>query len=141
MKNYKGLILLNSYSERLEYLKTYDNNPGNRNKERDLLNAFYRSRTWRDIRKLVIQRDLFCDLGIPGLEIQNKENDKLGTIVVHHIVPITLADLENESDLLMSMDNLITCSIETHNQIHYSTNKFENMIIERKPGDTCPWKL
>lgn len=131
MKTYSELITLESFVERLEYLRLYKENPSN--KERDLLNKFYKSRSWNEIRKNVIRRDLGCDLGVPNLFI----ND--GHILVHHIVPITFDDLVNESPLLLDPNNLITVSYDTHNKIHYRTEVDDKTVIERKPGDTKLW--
>lgn len=131
MKTYNELITLESFVERLEYLRLYKENPSN--KERDLLNKFYKSRLWNEIRKIVIRRDLGCDLGVPNLFI----ND--GHILVHHIVPITFDNLVNESPLLLDPNNLITVSYDTHNKIHFRTEVDDKTVIERKPGDTKLW--
>lgn len=130
MKSYHELVALDSYEERLKYLRVYSDNPGNQ--DRALMNRFYKSNAWKVARDKAIRRDLGCDLGIPNLFIDND------TIVVHHINPVTIDDLENGSDLLLDMDNLITVSSTTHNIIHYA--KYEDdEIVERKPGDTILW--
>lgn len=138
-KSYSELILLDSYTERLEYLKTKGENPGN--KFRELMNKFYKSEAWANIRHKVILRDLCCDLGVPNLYINEyDENGNLvdePTFLVHHINPINEDDVINMTDALTNMENLITCSIETHNKIHYSKEKYE--YVERKPGDTKLW--
>ena len=56
--------------------------------------------------------------------------------------PITIQDIEQESDFLLDPEFLISTVHETHNAIHYGD---ENLLIlapiERKPNDTCPWRL
>lgn len=96
-----------------------------------MMGRFYKSNAWRKVRDAVIKRDLGCDLGVNRLYID-------GEIIVHHINPITEEDLEKGSDLLLSMDNLITVSYDTHNKIHYSTEE-DYIWKERKPGDTTLW--
>lgn len=130
MKTYSELITLDSFVERLKYLRLYSNNPANANRE--LMNHFYKSKLWQQVREYVIRRDLGCDLGIENMFI----ND--GHILVHHIEPITMQDLIDESNKLWDADNLITVSYDTHNKIHYK-NKIEDPVIERRPGDTKLW--
>lgn len=64
-----------------------------------------------------------------------------GKVIIHHINPITAEDIENASDLLFDMDNLICVSESTHNAIHFGD---ETLLpaepIIRRPGDTCPWR-
>ena len=95
---------------------------------------FYRSREWRSIRDYVIARDNGCDLGIEGYEIHGK-------VLVHHMNPITLDDIERNSDFLMNPEYLISTAHITHNAIHYGD---ENLLIkapiERTKNDTCPWR-
>lgn len=129
-KTYSECVALESYSERLNYLRTYGNNPSNAN--RVLMNEFYKSSAWLAIRDTVIKRDLAQDLGVQNLFIEE------GPILVHHIVPITIDDVMDGSFLLFDLENLITVSLDTHNSIHYFKEKtFE--YVERKPGDTLLW--
>ena len=55
--------------------------------------------------------------------------------------PITIRDIEKESDFLLDPEYLITTVHNTHNAIHYGD---ENLLIkapiERRKNDTCPWK-
>lgn len=78
---------------------------------------------------MIIHRDLGCDLGI----------EETGSVLlVHHINPITIADLESLSPLLLDPENLITTTVKTHNVIHYGEKEsFE--YVERKSGDTKLW--
>ena len=132
-KCYSDLMKLNSYDDRLEYLKT-------RNKvgyetfgcKRILNQQFYKSDMWKKTKRDIIIRDCGNDLGIEGMEI-------IGSIYVHHIVPITYDDLSTKNwNKLLSPENLICVSLTTHNKIHYSI-KSKASVIERAPGDTKLW--
>jgi hypothetical protein len=83
----------------------------------------------------VILRDNACDLGIDGFEL----NDR---IIIHHINPITIEDVRDENwDKLLDPENLITTSYNTHQAIHFGNERMLPKIpIERRPGDTCPWR-
>lgn len=95
---------------------------------------YQRSKKWQESRRKVIIRDNGCDLGIKDREIYDK-------IIVHHMNPITLEDIENDSDLVYNPEYLICVSHNTHNAIHYGT---EDLLVkdpvERTKNDTCPWK-
>jgi len=128
MRSYSELILLPTHAERLEYLKLLDNNVTS---PRHMSGAFYKSNTWKHIRKLVIDRDLGFDLGVFGVYVN-------GPMIVHHINPIDEYDIRNQSRKLLDPENLITVSGDTHNLIHY--NKIEKeKWVERTPGDTKLW--
>lgn len=135
MRTYTELVKLKTFLERFEYLKlnglvgidTFGF-------DRIFNQKFYRSSEWKQIREKVIVRDNGCDLGIEGREIRSK-------IIIHHITPITLADIENGSPSLFDLDNLITTTHNTHNAIHYGDDSLLiHDIVERRPGDTCPWR-
>lgn len=83
---------------------------------------------------MVILRDYGCDLGIEGREIH-------GRILIHHMNPISVADIEASTDFLLNPEYLICVEHNTHNAIHYGTSDLLiKEPIERRPGDTCPWK-
>lgn len=128
-KSYSELIALATYDERLEYLKTNKDNPGN--KDRKIMNKFYKSRMWEITREKVSVRDLGNDLGILNLPIE-------GRLEVHHINPITIDDVLMNAECLYDMENLISSSADTHNKIHYREKRVEEPI-ERKPNDTKLW--
>lgn len=128
MKSYSELITLDSFSERLDYLKLLDNNATS---PRHMSADFYKSKTWKTIRKIIIDRDLGFDLGVFGVYIH-------GTILVHHINPIDESDIIYQTKKLLDPENLITVSINTHNLIHYNTKEKERWV-ERTPGDTKLW--
>lgn len=135
-RSYKDLIKLKTFEERFEYLKlsarigeeTFGFN-------RYLNQKFYSSFEWKRFRNKVILRDNGCDLGIEGRDIPTR-------IEIHHINPISIEDVENGSENLFDMENVICTSPLTHKAIHYGdASILPKDIIERKPNDTCPWKM
>lgn len=134
-KTYKQLSLLPTFEERFEYLKLCGQVGADTfGFDRVFNQMFYQSAEWKHTRHQVIIRDNGCDLGIEGRDIY-------GRILIHHINPITLADIENHSTILLDPNNLICVSHDTHNAIHYgAVSLLTREPIERKPNDTCPWK-
>jgi 5-methylcytosine-specific restriction endonuclease McrA len=128
MKSYSELIKLNSFAERLEYLKLWDNNATS---PRHMSAGFYQSTTWKTLRRKIIDRDLGFDLGLFGVYID-------GQMLVHHINPINESDIVYQTKKLLDPENLITVSKNTHNLIHYNRKEKEQWV-ERKPGDTKLW--
>lgn len=135
IRTYSELIQLPTFEERFDYLRL----GGVVGKDtfgfdRYLNQQFYRSSEWKRIRNQVIVRDNGCDLGIDDYEIH-------GRILIHHMNPISIEDLQHMSDLLMNPEYLICVSHRTHNAIHYGD---ESLIvttpIERSQNDTCPWR-
>lgn len=101
--------------------------------ERWMNQTFYRSLEWRELRHEIIARDNGCDLGMPGFEIHER-------IIIHHIVPMTVDDLESGNDLCVDPENLITTTHNTHNAIHWGDRSLLRVAPpERKPGDTQLW--
>lgn len=134
-RRYSSLILLPSFKERFDYLNLQgvvgDETFGY---DRYLNQLFYRSPEWRRVRDKVIIRDNGCDLGISDRPI-------FGKVLIHHLEPITLRDINERNPIIMDPENLICCSFETHNAIHYgSWELIPKDLIERQPNDTCPWK-
>ena len=135
LKSYRNLILLPTILDRFEYLRIKANvGDPTFGFDRFINQDFYQSREWRQVRMKVIARDEGCDLGMPDYPIGGK-------VIIHHINPITAEDIENASDLLFDLDNLICVSESTHNAIHFGD---ETLLpaepIIRRPGDTCPWR-
>jgi hypothetical protein len=94
---------------------------------------FYRSREWRNIRSAVITRDYGCDLGVPGYEIYSD-------LIVHHMNPMTMKDIEAGEDWIIDPEYLITTSLRTHNAIHFGDeSQLPRGPIVRQPGDTRLW--
>lgn len=134
-KSYSELITLKTFEERVLYLKTFSNIGSETfGSARRLNQVLYNSPRWKHCRRRVILRDKGLDLGLEDRLIY-------GTIVVHHIQAITLEDILEESPMVYSFENLITCSSDTHNIIHFSKDIPEQNIIERKENDTSPWKI
>ena len=135
IRSYSELRRITTFEERYKYLQL----GGIVGKDtfgfdRYLNQIFYRSQKWRSIRDQVIIRDNGCDLGVKGYDIY-------GRILIHHMNPITLEDIERESDFLLNPEYLICTTHNTHNAIHYGD---ENLLItapiERTKNDTCPWR-
>ena len=136
IKTYHELSQLTTFKDRLEYLKL-SGQVGNDTFgfDRVFNQRFYRSREWKNCRNYVIDRDRGCDLGIEGFEIVGQN------ILIHHMNPISLEDIENCSDLLLNPEYLISVTHATHNAIHYGDIKLVNAgPIVRSPNDTCPWR-
>lgn len=134
IRSYSELVKLPSFKERFEYLKLVPSeNVDSLRKFRYLNQRFYSSDPWRMMRNKIILRDNGLDLGMEGHDIS-------GRIYIHHLNPITLMDLENNSSKLLDPDNLISCSFDTHEAITYSDeNLLPKPFIERKPNDTKLW--
>lgn len=134
MKCYSELVLLPTFKERFEYLRFKRPTRFGVTKFRYLNQRFYQSREWRNACEKAISRDYGYDLGIVDRPIYGRPR-------VHHIVPLTLAEFENVSPNLISLENLITVSFDTHNAIHSGNGGALVTDYEpRKPNDTCPWK-
>lgn len=135
IKTYSELTSLSTFKERFEYLKIggkvgeetfgYD---------RYLNQILYKMPEWISARNQVITRDRGCDLGVENYEIADK-------VMVHHMNPITIDDIINRLDYVLDPEYLISCSMMTHNAIHYgSEDLLPQDPIERTRNDTCPWK-
>lgn len=133
IRTYNELISLRTFDDRYNYLKlsgqVSDITFGF---DRYLNQIFYKSPIWLKTRAEIIVRDLGCDLGVDGYEI-------FGNIIVHHMNPIRIDDIINNTDYLLNPNYLICTCLNTHNAIHYG-KRSPNMMTERYRGDTCPWK-
>lgn len=99
-----------------------------------MVQKFYGSVEWKEARRKAIVRDGGCELGLEGCEIP-------GTIIVHHINPITVDDLLHKRSCLTDQDNLVCSSSLMHSAIHYESDVgLAEDLKERKPNDTCPWR-
>lgn len=135
IRTYSELSKLRTFEERYRYLRLKSSvGDATFGFDRYLNQVFYRSQRWRHIRDSVILRDCGCDLGIEGREIY-------GRVLIHHMNPITIKDIVQETDYLLDPEFLICTTHATHNAIHYGD---ENLLIlapiERTRNDTCPWK-
>lgn len=137
IKTYSELSRLRTFEERFDYLKLYGSvGVDTFGFDRIFNQRFYTSKEWRDVRDYVIVRDSGCDLGIEGREIYGRKG-----IIIHHLNPIRLEDIERRTDILLDPEFLITTTHNTHNAIHYGD---ESLLIkapiERSRNDTCPWR-
>jgi hypothetical protein len=130
--SYSDLILLKTFEERLDYLRT-DGLPSEVTFAalRPLNQRFYSSANWKRVRRAVIARDLAYDLAVPGRHIT-------GRVIVHHMNPLRPKDIYYNSELALNPDYLVTVSHDTHQGIHFGYTPPEP-YKERAPGDTRLW--
>lgn len=134
IRTYTELSRLKTFRERYDYLrlagivgeKTFGS-------ERYLNQSFYRSYDWKKVRDKVIMRDNGCDLGVEGYDIPRH-------IIIHHVNPITIEDIEEMKPEIFDPEFLICVSERTHNAIHFGdADLLPKELVVRRPGDTCPW--
>jgi hypothetical protein len=133
-RTYTELTNFSSFEDRYNYLKL-----GGRVGEstfgfdRYINQSLYHSREWKTVRNHVIIRDLGCDLGVSGYEINS-------TLLVHHMNPINVHDILGGEDDILDPEFLITTTSLTHNAIHYGDPKLLLTAPKvRTPGDTKLW--
>lgn len=134
IRTYAELCLLRTFEERFEYLNL-KGQVGERTFgfDRWVNQSFYHSREWRRVRNYVIVRDQGCDLGIPGYEIQSG-------LIVHHMNPLSVFDIDEGDDALIEPLYLITTSLQTHNAIHFGdASLLPRGPVVRQRGDTTLW--
>lgn len=134
MRTYDELIQYDSFEDRYNYLKLVGHvGESTFGFDRYMNQVLYHSRRWQKVRDQVIIRDDGCDMGLADFIIYDK-------IIVHHMNPISIEDIENERDSIFDPRFLICVSVSTHNAIHFGD---EGMIskrpIQRSPGDTKLW--
>lgn len=135
IKTYSEVLNFKTFKDRFRYLKlggvvgefTF-------NGHRQLNQVLYQCDEWKRIRDKVIIRDNGCDLAVPDRIIAR-------ILIVHHINPITIDDILERNPIVFDLENLICCSMNTHNAIHYSNESIlpSDLVIRRK-NDTCPWR-
>ena len=135
IKCYSDLRQIDSFKERYFYLKLHGKvGEETFGYDRFVNQALYKSYEWKKTRREIIIRDNGCDLGVDGFELDS-------FVIVHHINPITLEDIEEERDIIFDPENLICCSQRTHKAIHFGDESLlPKEPIIRRPGDTCLWK-
>lgn len=135
IRNYRELMSYSLFIDRYNYLKlTGQVGEETFGLDRYINQALYKSNRWRETRNKVIIRDNGCDLGVDGYDIYDK-------IIVHHMNPILLEDIEEDNDDIFDLNYLISTSFRTHNAIHYGDAKLLPVLPkERTAYDTCPWK-
>lgn len=134
IRSYQELIQFPTLEERFRYLSIKGSvGEDTFGHERELNQMLYHSREWKDVRYEVIARDLSCDLGVEGYEIHSPP-------YVHHMNPLTPSDILDWNPDNLNPEYLITCSLRTHNAIHYGDERhLPRPLIERRPGDTKLW--
>lgn len=135
--SYRELIRIPTFRERYEYLRiggvvgqaTFGS-------DRYLNQILYTSPEWRRFRNEIIIRDDGCDMALQGMQI-------LGyMIIVHHINPLTVEDVENRNPVIFDPDNVVCVTERTHRAIHYGdASLLPEIPIIRTKNDTCPWKI
>lgn len=134
VRRYSELSRIADFEERYEYLalngQVAEVTFGT---ERYLNQRFYTSAEWRRVRDDVIIRDLGCDLGIEGMDIHSG-------LYIHHMNPMTVEDIVHANPAILDPEYLITCTLNTHNAIHYGdASKLRKPYTPRRPGDTKLW--
>ena len=136
IRTYSELIKLETFEERFRYLELSGTVGAETfGFDRYLNQNFYTSDEWKRLRNQIIIRDNGCDLGVSGYDIHT-------VILIHHMNPISVKDVLAHNDLLINPEYLITTRLSTHNGIHYGDDSIlqSYSVIERRPGDTCPWR-
>lgn len=135
IRTYSELIRLPTFEERFNYLKLHGEVAGETfGFDRYLNQKFYKSYEWQQVRDKVIMRDMGCDLACRDIPINGK-------IIIHHMNPISIEDLQQNQGILLDPEFLICVSMDTHNAIHYGDDSILNKhkFEERKPNDTKLW--
>lgn len=135
IRRYSELKRLKTFEERYDYLRLQGVvGESTFGFDRHINQMFYRTRRWRSTREKVIIRDEGCDLGI-------EDRDLYDMIIVHHMNPITIEDIELNRDHIYDPEYLISTSRTTHNAIHYGDSSLLSVLpVDRRPGDTIPWR-
>jgi len=134
IRTYREVSRLKTFEERFRYLDLRGV-VGNSTFgfDRYLNQILYRSKDWRRTRDGIIIRDEACDLGILDRGIFDK-------IIIHHLNPITIENIENGDDCVYDPENLICTSHNTHNALHFGG---ETLLVKmpnsRLKGDTRLW--
>lgn len=135
-RSYRELVRLCTFVDRYKYLRLSGKVGADTfGFDRYLNQALYGSKEWKRFRREIIIRDNGCDLAFSGRPIVGDR------IIIHHINPLTVEDLEKRSDSIFDPDNVVCVSYNTHQAIHYGDESLlQKDFIERSPGDHIPWK-
>ena len=136
IRTYTELSRFKTFKERFDYLRLNGKvGVDTFGFDRAFNQRFYLSTEWKRIRDKVITRDNGCDLGVEGHTIYGQR------IIIHHLNPISLSDIELGTEFLLNPEYLITTIHSTHNAIHYGDESLLTLApVERVKNDTCPWK-
>lgn len=142
---YSELIQLKTFEERFEYLKlTGEVGMTTFGFDRYLNQVFYHSPEWKRVRDFVLIRDNGCDLGIqdrPIPLVRDKNGRAISRVLIHHMNPITEADIAMRNPDILNPEFLICVGLLTHTALHYSSAELlPQDYVERTPFDTCPWR-
>lgn len=136
IRTYSELITLPTFEERFEYLRL-DGKVGKETFgfDRYFNQKFYNSKEWKQIRRDIIVRDNGCDLA-------HEDHNIYGKVFIHHMNPITVADISKCTDYLINPDYLVCVSFDTHNAIHFGNESIldKYKFAERYPNDMAPWR-
>lgn len=134
IRSYSELRRLGTFEERFKYLALHGAvGEATFGFDRYINQQFYVSRQWRDIRNHVIVRDNGCDLGVEGYDIHAR-------ITIHHLNPMTAADIVEGDLSILDPEFLITTTLPSHNAIHYGDERqLPRPLTERMRGDTKLW--
>jgi len=134
IKSYSDLIRHPKFEVRYEYLRLMSNvGVATFGFDRHINQMLYSSRRWRLLRDQIIVRDDGCDLAHKDFQIRSG-------IIVHHINPITIEDVEFERDCIFDPENLVCTSNYTHLAIHYGSSELlPKLPATRVQGDTRLW--
>lgn len=134
IRSYSELRRIRTFRERFDYLQLKGEvGSSTFGFDRYINQRFYTSRQWRQVRDQVIARDGGLDLGVEGYEIFDR-------IIIHHMNPMHVEDIESGVYDIMDPRFLITTTHRTHNAIHYGDEKLlARPYVERRRGDTNLW--
>lgn len=135
MKTYSELIRIPDFYDRIKYLQT-ENYVGEATfgGHRYLNQILYQTYEWKHARRRAIVRD-------EGHDLAHEDYTIVGKIYVHHLNPITVDDILERRENVFDLENLVCCSMETHNSIHYAREvRKRRELVTRRPNDTCPWR-
>lgn len=103
---------------------------------RYLNQLLYKCKEWKQVRRDVMIRDGEFDLGCKDRRLGKGER-----VYIHHINPITAEQILERDPMVFDLENLISCSFNTHQAIHYGN---EDLLYleepERALNDTIPWR-
>lgn len=134
IRTYRELCRLQTLEERYKYLALRGTvGESTFGYDRWINQNFYTSKQWRDLRHFLIVRDNGCDLGVDDHEIHNR-------LIIHHMNPMTVKDIEQGDESILDPEFLITTSHATHNAIHYGDERLlPQPMVQRTFGDTKLW--
>jgi hypothetical protein len=136
LKTYSEMMRYATFEERYAYLRIGGAiGEATFGSSRYLNQRFYTSSLWRSTRRGIIIRDGGCDLA-------DREREIFGTILIHHLNPVTVDDLLDLSDLALDPEFLVCVTTGTHGAIHFGdASMLPPLPTERSRHDTSPWLL